>query len=78
MTWFERVSKSDVRTVLAFITLFGCLTLVGVMQVHPIPAQNKDMLNIALGFLFGSCLSPVFQFFFGSSKKEADKNNKEN
>lgn len=69
----EKLGKSEVRTVLALITLIGCLSLVGVMQLFPIPPENKDVLNIAMGFLFGSCLAPVFQFFFGSSKTEADK-----
>ena len=64
---------TDTRSVLALIALIGCLLLVGTMLYHDIPEKNKDILNIAIGFLFGSCLSPVFQFFFGSSKTESDK-----
>ena len=73
----RKLSNADTRTILALITLIGCLILVGIMQFHPLPKDNKDMINISIGFLFGSCLSPVFQFFFGSSKTESDKNKKE-
>lgn len=73
----EIIKRMETRTWLALITLVGCLVLIGLMQFHEVPANNKDILNIALGFLFGSCLSPVFQFFFGSSKTESDKSKKE-
>lgn len=74
--FLKKLGNSEIRNWLAVITLVGCLSLVGMMQVHPLPEKNKDILNIAIGFLFGSCLSPVFQFFFGSSKTESDKNKK--
>lgn len=69
----KKAGKAEIRNILAVIALVGCLTLVDVMQLHPVPKENKDILNIAIGFLFGSCLSPVFQFFFGASKNETDK-----
>lgn len=72
----RKLGKAEIRNLLAVLSLLGCLTLIGLLQVHPVPEQNKDILNIAIGFLFGSCLSPVFQFFFGSSKTETDKNHK--
>jgi phosphotransferase system glucose/maltose/N-acetylglucosamine-specific IIC component len=76
MDLIRRLGKTEIRNLLAVCSLLGCLTLIGLMQVHPVPEQNKDILNIAIGFLFGSCLSPVFQFFFGASKTENDKNHK--
>lgn len=72
----EKLGKSEVRTVLAFMTLVFCFFIIVMMQFHPIPKENKDMLNIAIGFMFGSCLAPVYQFFFGTSKNEADKTEK--
>jgi drug/metabolite transporter (DMT)-like permease len=38
----------------------------------PIPPDNKDIVNIALGTLLGMAVT-VVGYFFGSSKSSADK-----
>lgn len=40
--------------------------------VHPVPADNKDVFNIAIGVLLGWGTS-VVGYFYGSSKSSADK-----
>ena len=40
---------------------------------NPLPAENKDIVNIALGTFLGMAVT-VVGYFFGSSKSSADKN----
>lgn len=43
------------------------------MIYHPLPEFNKDIVNIALGALL-TMAGTVVNYFFGSSKSSADKN----
>lgn len=40
---------------------------------NPLPGENKDIVNIALGTFLGMAVT-VVGYFFGSSKSSADKN----
>jgi hypothetical protein len=40
------------------------------LQVHPVPAENKDIVNIGVGFIFGGALAGVVGYYFGSSKTD--------
>lgn len=71
--FWKKISKSDIRNVLAVIATVGCFILMYLMQVKAIPVENKDVVNIAVGFLFGGALSSVFGFYFGASKTEDKK-----
>lgn len=73
----RRVSKTDTRTLLALIGTLGSFTMLGMMQFHPIPEGNKDVVTLAIGIVLGGSLSNVYSFYFGSSKQDADKNKKE-
>lgn len=39
---------------------------------NPLPTDNKDIVNIALGTFLGMAVT-VVSYFFGSSKSSADK-----
>ena len=68
MTEFlKKITKTDIRNIIAVITVVGCFILLYLLQVKEVPAGNKDVLNI--GFVFGTGLGGVFGFFFGSSKE---------
>ncbi len=70
MTEFlKKITKTDIRNIIAVITVVGCFILLYLLQVKEVPAGNKDVLNIAIGFVFGTGLGGVFGFFFGSSKE---------
>lgn len=73
--FFRKITNGDVRSFLAVITVLGCFTLLYFMMVKEIPTPNKDVINIAMGFVFGSALTGVFGYYFGSSKSvpPADK-----
>lgn len=71
--FFENINKTSIRNILSIIIVIGCFILLYMLQVKEIPAQNKDVLNIAVGFVFGGALAGVVGYYFGSSKKDADK-----
>ncbi len=69
---FANIGKTEIRNSLAVIITIGCFLLLYFLIVKPIPVENKDILNIAVGFVFGGALAGVVGFFFGSSKNESD------
>ena len=68
--FFKKITKSDIRNILAIITVVGCFILLYLLQVKAIPVENKDVLNIAIGFVFGGMLSGVGGYYFGASKTD--------
>lgn len=78
MTEFLRkITSKDIRNILAVIIVIGCFTLLYLLQIKEIPKENKDVINIAVGFVFGGALAGVVGYYFGSSKTEGDKAKKE-
>lgn len=73
--FFKKITSSDIRNVLAVVTTFGCFILLYLMLIKSIPVGNKDVLNVAIGFVFGSALTGVYGYYFGASKGDtlADK-----
>lgn len=74
--FFEKIGRAEIRNILAVITVLGCFILLYLLQVKPIPDGNKDVLNVAIGFVFGGLLGGVAGFYFGASKDSNDKNDK--
>ena len=71
----KKITSSEIRNVLAIVTTLGCFTLLYLMTIKEIPVANKDVLNVAVGFVFGSALTGVYGYYFGASKgiAQADK-----
>lgn len=72
--FFENIGKTEIRNMLAVIITVGCFILLYLLQVKEVPAQNQQVLNIAIGFVFGGGLAGVVGYYFGSSKNESDNN----
>lgn len=70
---FENIGKTEIRNILAVITMVGCFLLLYLLQVKEIPKENKDVLLTAIGFVFGGLLGGVSGFYFGSSKDDSEK-----
>jgi hypothetical protein len=75
--WLKRLTKTDIRNSLAIIIVLGCFTLVYLLQVKPIPAENHDIVNIVSGFIYGGALAGVIGFYFGSTKTDKKGDNGE-
>ena len=69
---FKSIGKNDIRNILAVIAVIGCFVLLYLMMIKPIPVENKDIMNIATGFVFGGLLASVAGFYFGASKGQSD------
>ena len=74
--FFASINKTSIRNILAVVIVMGCFILLYLMMVKEIPARNKDVLNIAVGFVFGGALAGVSGYYFGASK--APSNNELN
>lgn len=68
--WLKKISKTDIRNILAVIIVLGSFLLLYLLQVKPIPEQNHDLVLTAGGFIFGGALAGVVCFYFGGTKGE--------
>lgn len=66
----KKISKTDIRNILAVIIVIGSFLLLYLLQVKPIPEQNHDLVLTAGGFIFGGALAGVVGFYFGATKGE--------
>lgn len=71
---FENIGKTDIRNIISVVIVFGCFSLLGVMLLKSIPTDNKDIVLTAIGFVFGSGMSGVVGYYYGTTKQ--DKNEK--
>ena len=69
--WLSKISKSDIRNIIAVMTVVGAFLTLYLIVIKPIPAENKDTVNLALGFVLGGLVGGVNGFYFGASKGEA-------
>lgn len=63
----KRISEWRFKDVLALVSTFGVLTLLGVLQLKPIPETNKDIVNIALGTLLGGLVTRIAGHYYPSA-----------
>lgn len=75
---FENIGKTEIRNILAVITVVGCFALLYLMQVKAVPAENQQVLNVAVGFVFGGLLAGVAGYYFGASKGDNTNHNEKN
>jgi hypothetical protein len=68
--WLKKISKTDIRNILAVIIVLGSFLLLYLLQVKPIPEQNHDLVLTAGGFIFGGALAGVVGFYFGATKTD--------
>jgi len=66
--FLKNIGKNDIRNILAVITVLGSFIVLYLLIVTPIPAANKDTVNLALGFVLGGLVGGVSGFYFGASK----------
>ena len=66
--------KSLTRTLLAFIWTFAAIGYVYLVTVNKIPESNIRIVDTVLGFILGTIVATIINYFFGSSQGSADKN----
>lgn len=70
--FFRKIGTADIRNVLAVMYVAMVLTYIYVLVFKPVPAENKDLVNIIGGNVIGG-LGIVLGYYFGASKKESAK-----
>lgn len=68
--FLETFSKTNIAHILGVIIVIGSFILLYQLIYHPIPAENKDVVNIAVGFVLGGALAGVTGYFYGASKSD--------
>lgn len=68
--FFRKIGTADIRNILAVLYVSAVLLYIYVLAFVPVPAQNKDLVNILAGTVIGG-LGPVLGYYFGASKKDA-------
>ena len=68
-------SKVQVRSGLAYFwSIVGASYVFGV-TFYPVPESNVDNVKTILGFVLGTIVATVINYFFGSSKGSEEKTN---
>lgn len=68
------MQKMEIRNLLAICwSGFGALYIIGITFFN-IPTNNHRAVDTVLGFILGTIVSTIINFYFGSSKGSADKN----
>lgn len=70
---FENITKTDIRNIISVVIVLGCFSLLGIMLLKSIPTDNKDIVLTAIGFVFGSGMSGVVGYYYGTSKNEKNE-----
>jgi uncharacterized membrane protein required for colicin V production len=72
--FLQAFPKSLTRTLLAFIWTFAAIGYVYLVTVSNIPESNIRIVDTVLGFILGTIVATIINYFFGSSQGSADKN----
>lgn len=75
----EALKQSDVfskRYIYYFSTVWSVISMIYIFLITfmPIPPPNVRFADNILGFLLGTVIATMFNFFLGSSKSSLDKN----
>ena len=63
------MNNDNTRAYLAYIIVMSAFLVLILLFFLHVPSENKDMLNFALGNMFGIAVT-VAGFYFGSSDKK--------
>ena len=72
--WLKRISTGDIRNIIAVISVVGAFLVMYLIINKPIRVENKETVNLALGFVLGGLIAGVNGYYFGASKSsESEK-----
>ena len=61
--------STDVRNIIAITYVLGALVFLFALVFKQIPGENKDLVNIVGGYVFGG-IGMILSYYFGASKKD--------
>jgi hypothetical protein len=65
--FFSKLAHADIRHIVTVIYLVLCLSYIYVLAFVKVPADNKDLVNVLGGSVFGG-LAIILSYYFGASK----------
>lgn len=65
---FDKIGKTEVTNIIGIISVVGGFVMLYLMIITPIPAENKDTVNLSVGVILGGLIGGVNGYFFGASK----------
>lgn len=76
--YFKKINMafkdSDIRNFLAIINNVLSFVFLFALLFVEIPEKNETIINIAVGSILVSSFANIINYFFGSSKKQDEKN----
>ena len=73
--FWEKIGTTEIRNILAVISVIGSFMVIYFLIIKPIPGENKETVNLALGFTLGSLVAGVNGYYFGASKDQKPQEN---
>ncbi len=73
--FWDKIGTTEIRNILAVISVVGSFIVLYLLIIKPLPVENKETVNLALGFTLGSLIAGVNGYYFGASKSDKEKTN---
>lgn len=74
--FIKSLTKTDTRSILAFVATFGIFSFIGLLFVVKVPSENIQTLNTLLPMVF-TIVGTCFGYYYGSSKRNAQNKEEE-
>ena len=68
------IPKAQTRTILALVWSVAGISYVGAVTFLPVAPEKYHIVDTALGFVMGTIVATIINFYFGSSQGSNDKN----
>ncbi|HEV7782600.1 MAG TPA: hypothetical protein VGO58_15100 [Chitinophagaceae bacterium] len=69
---FAKIGTAEIRNIIAIISVLGAFLMLYMIIIKPIPAENKETVNLCVGFVLGGLIAGVNGYYFGASKRDSD------
>lgn len=66
--FFQKIGNAEIRNIISIISVLGAFAVLYLLIMKPIPAENKDTLNLSVGFILGGLIGGINGYYFGASK----------
>lgn len=80
LNFLDKMSKffttTNIRSAVIILTVLLCFGLIYTLIFVTVPTENKTIVDMATGSVLSIGFATVYNFLYGSSKNESDKQDK--